>query len=239
MDIEKSNKQRIKNIALHERPREKMMLHGAASLSYTELLAIIIGSGNQKASAIEIGKKLLDRVNNSLSDLGRLTLKDLRDIHGIGEARAFQLCAALELGRRRREEEARKLVKITNSQNAFEYLLPNLEDIPHEEFWILVLNRNNLVLTKKRISIGGVSGTVVDPRIIFKIALEHLASGIVLCHNHPSGNLSPSNQDVELTRKMVSAGKFLDIHIIDHLIIGNGNYYSFCDQGLLKAGENN
>jgi DNA repair protein RadC len=230
---------KLKEMAENERPREKMLRHGASSLSYLELIVILIGSGNKNISALETGENLLAKVNNSLSELGKLTLKDLMEIQGIGAAKAYLLAAAMELGRRRREEEAKKLVKIANSRHAFEYLLPNLEDLRHEEFWILVLNRNNLVLTKKRMSIGGVAGTVVDPRIIFRFAIEHLASSIVLCHNHPSGNLSPSPQDIELTKKLVAGAKLLDIHIVDHIIIANNQYFSFSDEGLLSPNQNN
>jgi len=160
-------------------------------------------------------------------------LKELTTIKGIGSAKAIVLNAALELGRRRREEEAKKIVKITNSQDAFQYFEPFMEDYRHEEFWILLLNRNNIVLGRKRISIGGVAGTVVDPKIIFKIALENLASGIILCHNHPSGNLNPSIQDIDITKKIRDGGKLLDICVNDHIIIGQKSFFSFADNGLL------
>jgi DNA repair protein RadC len=223
----------IKQLAEDERPREKMLLMGASSLTQSELLAILIGNGNKKASALQLAQQVLGLANQSLIELCRMTLTDLMSINGIGEAKAITLYAALELGKRRREEEAKKIVRITSSKEAFQYFLPVLEDYRHEEFWILLLNRNNIVLSKKRVSIGGVSGTVVDPKIIFKLALDYLASSIILCHNHPSGNLSPSQQDIDITKKLKEAGRFLDIIVNDHLIIGQGGFFSFADNGLI------
>jgi DNA repair protein RadC len=196
-------------------------------------MAILIGSGNKNSSALQLGQQILTLANHSLLDLSRMSLKELTTIKGIGSAKAIVLNAALELGRRRREEEAKKIVKITNSQDAFQYFEPFMEDYRHEEFWILLLNRNNIVLGRKRISIGGVAGTVVDPKIIFKIALENLASGIILCHNHPSGNLNPSIQDIDITKKIRDGGKLLDICVNDHIIIGQKSFFSFADNGLL------
>jgi DNA repair protein RadC len=223
----------IKQLAEDERPREKLLLSGARALSHAELLAILIGSGNKNASALQLGQEILQIANHSMRDLSRMTISDLTAIKGIGEAKAITLCAALELGKRRREEEARKTVKIVSSRDAFLYFEPLMEDYQHEEFWVLLLNRNNLVITQKRISMGGVAGTVVDPKIIFKVALDHVASSIILCHNHPSGNLNPSLQDREITNKLKEAGRLLDIAVTDHLIIGNNQYFSFSDSGLL------
>jgi DNA repair protein RadC len=223
----------IKQLAEDDRPREKMQNHGASALSLAELMAILIGSGNKNSSALQLGQQILSLANYSLLDLSRMSLKELTSIKGIGSAKAIVLNAALELGRRRREEEAKKTVKITNSHDAFQYFEPFMEDYRHEEFWILLLNRNNIVLGKKRISIGGVAGTVVDPKIIFKIALENLASGIILCHNHPSGNLNPSVQDIDITKKIKDGGKLLDISVNDHIIIGQKSFFSFADNGLL------
>ncbi|MBP7512630.1 MAG: DNA repair protein RadC [Bacteroidia bacterium] len=225
--------QGIKQLAEDDRPREKMQNHGASALSLAELMAILIGSGNKNSSALQLGQQILSLANYSLLDLSRMSLKELTSIKGIGSAKAIVLNAALELGRRRREEEAKKIVKITNSHDAFQYFEPFMEDYRHEEFWILLLNRNNIVLGKKRISIGGVAGTVVDPKIIFKIALENLASGIILCHNHPSGNLNPSVQDIDITKKIRDGGKLLDICVNDHIIIGQKSFFSFADNGLL------
>jgi len=223
----------IKQLAEDERPREKMKLFGGSNLSYAELLAILIGSGNRNASALQLAQEILRSANNNLSDLSRMTISDLTKIKGIGPTKAIILNAALELGKRRREEEAKKTIKITCSKDAFGYFEHLLEDYRHEEFWLLLLNRNNIVLARKRISIGGVSGTVVDPKVIFKIAIDHLASSIILCHNHPSGNLNPSRQDIEITKKLKEAGKLLEIDIFDHIIIGNKGYFSLSDNFLL------
>jgi DNA repair protein RadC len=223
----------IKQLAEDDRPREKMQNLGASALSLAELIAILIGSGNKESSALQLGHQVLTLANQSLTDLSKMSLRELTAVKGIGSTKAIILNAALELGRRRREEEAKKIVKITNSTDAFKYFEHFMEDYRHEEFWLLLLNRNNIVLGRKRVSIGGVAGTVVDPKIIFKIALENLASSIILCHNHPSGNLSPSIQDIEITKKIFDGGKLLDIHVSDHLIIGQKSFFSFADQGLL------
>jgi DNA repair protein RadC len=223
----------IKQLAEDERPREKMKIYGGSNLSYAELLAILIGSGNKNASALQLAQEILRSANNNLSDLSRMTISDLTKIKGIGPTKAIILNAALELGKRRREEEAKKTIKITCSKDAFGYFEHLLEDYRHEEFWLLLLNRNNIVLARKRISIGGVSGTVVDPKVIFKIAIDHMASSIILCHNHPSGNLNPSRQDIEITKKLKEAGKLLEIDIYDHIIIGNKGFFSLSDNFLL------
>lgn len=226
----------ILQLAEDDRPREKLQRQGASALSYAELLAILIGSGTTKASALQLAEKLLQVANYNLADLSKLTLKQLTSVHGIGPTRAITLAAAFELGRRRRDEKARQLTRITTSKDAFEHLAPFLEDNRHEEFWVLLLNRSNMVLGKKKISAGGVAGTVVDPKIIFHLALEHLASSFVLCHNHPSGNLKPSQQDLDITRKICMGAMHLDLQVADHLIIGNGEYFSFAENGLMKYG---
>jgi DNA repair protein RadC len=223
----------IKHLAEDERPREKLLLSGARALTHAELLAILIGSGNKNASALQLSQEILHLANQSIRNLSRMTLSDLTSIKGIGEAKAITLCAALELGKRRREEDAKKTIKITSSKEAFLYFEPLMEDYHHEEFWILLLNRNNIVITQKLISVGGVAGTIVDPKIVFKVALDHVASSIILCHNHPSGNLNPSIQDKEITSKLKEAGRLLDISINDHIIIGNNSFFSFSDSGLL------
>jgi DNA repair protein RadC len=224
----------IKQLAEDERPREKMYAHGASSLHVAELLAILIGSGNKQASALQLGYEVFNRANQNLSELSRMTLAELTTVHGIGTAKAIILNAALELGRRKREEEAKKITKILCSRDAYNYFEPFMEDYRHEEFWILLLNRNNIVLGKKRVSVGGVAGTVVDPKVIFKLALDQLASSIILCHNHPSGNLQPSQQDINITKKLREGARFLDIIISDHIIIGNKAYFSFADKGLIS-----
>jgi len=224
----------IKQLAEDERPREKMYAHGASSLHVAELLAILIGSGNKQASALQLGYEVFNRANQNLSELSRMTHAELTTVHGIGTAKAIILNAALELGRRKREEEAKKITKILCSRDAYNYFEPFMEDYRHEEFWILLLNRNNMVLGKKRVSVGGVAGTVVDPKVIFKLALDQLASSIILCHNHPSGNLQPSQQDINITKKLREGARFLDIIISDHIIIGNKAYFSFADKGLIS-----
>lgn len=216
-----------------DRPREKLLLKGTAALTEAELIAILIGSGTAKTSAVELAKKILLQVNNNLNELARLTTKDLMKIKGIGEAKAITIVAALELGRRRKEQEPEEKPKINSSRDAFNLIKGDLMDLSHEEFWVLLLNRSNRVVKKKRVSEGGVAGTVADPKIIYRLALEELASGIIVAHNHPSGNLAASTSDVELTRKLKEAGKFLEIQLLDHLIIANNKYYSFADEGHL------
>ncbi len=223
----------IKNWSPEDRPREKLLLKGTSSLSDAELIAILIGSGTPSLSAVDVAKKVLQSVENNLNGLARLSVKDLMKAKGIGEAKAIAIIAALELGRRRKELEPEQKPKITTSKDAFEMLKGDLMDLPHEEFWVLLLNRANRVYKKKRVSEGGVSGTVADPKIIFKMALEELASGVIVAHNHPSGNLTASQSDIDLTRKLKEAGKFLEIQLLDHLIIAGQKYYSFADEGLL------
>jgi DNA repair protein RadC len=223
----------IKSWAEEDRPREKLLLKGKAALSDAELIAILLGTGTTSLSAVDVAKILLQQVGNDLNELARLSVKDLMKQKGIGEAKAITIVAALELGRRRRETVADDKIKISASADAFRLLREHLEDIPHEEFWILLLNRANRVIKKQQISFGGISGTVADPKIIFKIALEELASGIILAHNHPSGNLTPSPQDLELTRKLKESGKLLEILVLDHLIITRNKFFSFADEGIL------
>lgn len=223
----------IKNWAAQDRPREKLLLKGTSALSDAELMAILIGSGTAKLSAVELSKKVLQQVGNDLNELARLSVKDLMKIKGIGEAKALTIIAALELGRRRKEKAIDDKPKIASSREAYDLLKENLMDLPHEEFWVLLMNRANKVIKKKRVSEGGVSGTVADPKIIYKLALDELASGVIVAHNHPSGNLTASQSDIELTRKLKEAGKFLEIQLLDHLIIAGKNYYSFADAGLI------
>jgi DNA repair protein RadC len=216
-----------------DRPREKLLLRGKQYLSDAELLAIIIGSGTPKLTAVDLCREILSFTNNDLVDLGKLTVKDLMKFKGIGEAKAISIVAALELGRRRQAENVHKIDKITCSNDAYRILLNFLADINHEEFWVLYLNRHNKILGKEKVSAGGISGTVVDIRIIFKNALERLSTGIVLAHNHPSGNLNPSQQDIALTKKLVDAGNLLDIQVFDHVIVSHNGYYSFADNGMI------
>lgn len=223
----------IKSWAEEDRPREKLLLKGKAALSEAELIAILLGSGTPSISAVELAKQILSANAHDLNTLARLSVKDLMKFKGIGEAKAISIVAALELGRRRKDNESTKKPKITCANDAFELMKPHLMDLPHEEFWILLLNRSNSVIKKQLISSGGVSGTVVDAKVIFKVALEELASSVLLIHNHPSGNLKPSQQDIILTKKLTEAGKSLDTVVIDHLIFTNENYFSFAEEGLL------
>ena len=223
----------IKEWAVEDRPREKMQSKGIRSLSEAELVAILIGSGNLDESAVELSRRMLASVNNNLNELGKKTIGDLRKFKGIGEVKAINIMAALELGRRRKESEPDEKPKVVTSADCAAIFKPLLSDLPHEEFWVLLLNRNNLYIDKMMISQGGLSGTIIDVRIILKMALEKLACSIILCHNHPSGNLIPSQADKDITNKIKEAGKYMDIPVLDHLIIGNDAYFSFADEGLI------
>ena len=223
----------IKSWAEEDRPREKLLLKGKAALSDAELIGILIGSGTPKLTAVDVAKLILTAVNNDLNELAKLTVNDLKKHKGIGEAKAIAIVSALELGRRRKETAAAIKTKITCSTDIYNYIKPQLLDLPHEEFWIILLNRANVVMKKMPVSSGGVAGTVADPKIIFKHALESLASAIILVHNHPSGNLKPSTADISLTKKMKEAGALLDLPILDHIIFTEHQYYSFADEGLL------
>jgi DNA repair protein RadC len=233
MKVEDSIPSTIKNWSPADRPREKLLMKGTSALSDAELVAILLGSGTSKMSAVELARQVLTRGNNRLEELARLTVRDLMKIKGIGEAKAISIVAALELGRRRKEADPGEKPKITTSHDAFDLLQGDLMDLLKEEFWILCLNRAHRVIAKRRISEGGVSGTVADPKVIYRVALEEWASGIIVAHNHPSGNLQPSNTDIELTKKLKEAGKFLEVQLLDHLIIANQKYFSFADEGMI------
>jgi DNA repair protein RadC len=223
----------IKLWAEADRPREKLVLNGRRHLTDAELIAILIGSGNRTETAVDLSKRILSVYNNDLDALGKVSVKDLSKFRGIGEAKAIGIVAALELGRRRKETPGNDMVKITTSDDAFTVLLPVFADLNHEEFWILVLNQANDVIGKHLISKGGMAGTMADPKIIFKTALENNAAYVILAHNHPSGNLRPSQQDLNITKKLVEAGKMLDLHVLDHLILTNKLFFSFADEGLI------
>lgn len=223
----------IKSWAEEDRPREKLASKGARMLSDAELIAILISSGNREETAVELAKRILATVNNNLNELGKLDINELKKFKGIGEAKAITIVAAMELGRRRTDSGIEMKRKITSSNDAFLEIAPVLSDLSHEEFWVILMDRANQVIEKRNISKGGVSGTVADARMIFKPAIERLASSIILCHNHPSGNMRASNADIQLTKKMVEAGKSLDISVFDHIIIGNNVYYSLADEGLM------
>jgi len=223
----------IKEWAVEDRPREKMLTKGIRSLSEAELIAILIGSGNIDESAVEVSRRILASVNNNLNELGKKTINDLQKFKGIGPAKAITIAAAMELGRRRKESEPEEKLKVVTSADGAAIFKPLLSDLQHEEFWVLLLNRNNLVIDKMMVSQGGLSGTVIDVRIILKMALDKLACTIILCHNHPSGNLMPSEADKDITKKIKEAGKHMDIPVLDHLIIANDSYFSFADEGLI------
>jgi DNA repair protein RadC len=229
--MEYEQKNTIRQWAEDERPREKLIIKGRSALSDAELLAILMRSGNREESAVELAQRILRTTENNLPELSRLSYKDLTAFKGMGDAKALSIIAALELGNRRRIAEAVSREKISTSQDAFEIFSPLLADCVYEEFWILLLNRANHILSYKCISEGGMSGTVADPKKIFKIALETNASSMILCHNHPSGNLTPSDQDIRLTSKLHEAGRHLELPVLDHIIIGNNKYFSFADNG--------
>ena len=223
----------IINWAEEDRPREKMLLKGTAALSDAELIAILIGSGTVGCSAVSVAQEVLGGAGHSLHDLGRFSIKDLQKHKGIGEAKAITIAAALELGRRRQLSDLRERPRITSSRDAFQVIAPLLTDLNHEEFWVLLLNQANEVREKRRISSGGMTATVVDVRIFFRMALEAQCAGVIAVHNHPSGNLKPSQADITLTQKLVQAGKVVDVPLLDHLIVSERGYYSFDDEGLL------
>jgi DNA repair protein RadC len=224
---------KITDWAVEDRPRERLWSKGPSSLSDAELLAILIGSGTRNHSALDLARELLAMAGNSLGDLGRLSAGEIRKIRGLGEAKAVTIAAALELGRRRKIAETGENPQIRSSSDVYNIMCPVMEDLPHEEFWILFLNRANRVTGRMKISQGGVSGTVTDVRIVMKKAIESLASGLVICHNHPSGNNSPSDSDIRITQKIKEAGALMDIQLLDHLIIAGKDYYSFADNGAL------
>ncbi len=223
----------IKSWAEEDRPREKMLAKGKESLSNAELIAILIGSGNSNESAVDLSRRILRDNNDNLIELSKLSINDLLKYKGIGEAKAVSIAAALELGRRRRYSEALEKPSIKNSQIAYECFYAHLSDLNHEQFWIMLLNNANKVIKLEKIGVGGMTGTTADPKKIFKSALENNATSIMLCHNHPSGNVIPSNADKQITNNLKKAGQFLEIKILDHIIIGNDNYFSFADEGIL------
>lgn len=223
----------IKSWAEDDRPREKLLGKTAAALSDVELLAILIGSGTRDLSAVDLAREILAKAHNSITELSRFSIKEMLKFKGIGEAKAINIAAALELGRRRRLRESLDKRKITSSRDAFELMHPLLSDNNYEEFWIITLNRGNFIKRTHKISEGSTAGTVADPKKIFKLALEDHASALILCHNHPSGNIQPSKKDNEITQKCKNAGLFLDLSVLDHIIIGADRYYSYADEGAL------
>ena len=228
-----TEKTSIKFWAEDDKPREKLSKKGKSSLSNAELLAILIGSGNNEDSAVELSKKILQKVDNNLIELSKLSISDLTFHKGIGEAKAITIISALEIGRRQRESGLVQKDKIASSKDAFEIIHAAIDDFKFEEFWLLLLNNSNKVQKKMKISEGGISQTIADPKKIFKFALENTASAIIVAHNHPSGKLQPSDEDIKLTKKLKDAGNLLDIKVLDHLIIGDNNYFSFADEGIM------
>ncbi|MFV8270602.1 RadC family protein [Flavobacterium sp. GT2N3] len=222
----------ITNWSEDDKPREKLMLKGKSVLSDAELIAILIGSGSRSESAVDLSKRILASVDNNLHALGKLSLSQLMNFKGIGEAKAISIIAALELGRRRRTQDAVELKKVTSSKIIFEIMQPIIGELPHEEFWIIYLNNSNKVISKSQLSKGGITGTLVDVRIVFKTALEMGATGLILCHNHPSGTLIPSDADKQITAKLKLAGDSLEIKVLDHLIVTEKSYFSFVDEGI-------
>lgn len=233
MEKYKPDNSSIKNWAEDDRPREKLALKGRSALSDAELLAIILGSGNREESAVELAKRILSNTQHNWNELAKFSIQDLCQFKGVGEAKAISIITALEIGRRRNAQAILERPKISSSQDAFQLLSPQIGDLAIEEFWIMFLNQGNRVLKLEQISRGGITQTAVDIRIIFKKALELMATAIILAHNHPSGNLIASEADKALTRKITEAAKYLDIQVLDHLIVGQKNYLSFADQGMM------
>ena len=223
----------IKNWAEDDRPREKLLSKGREALSDAELIAILLGSGIKSFSALDIAKSILNKVENNISALARLSVNDLKKFKGVGEARAIAIVSALELGRRRKSSEVPAKPRIRGAKDIYDLMSEHLLDLDHEEFWIVLLNRRNALIKKIHISTGGVAGTVVDPKIILKWAIEELSSGLVLIHNHPSGNIKPSEKDIQITKNMAKASEYLDIKLLDHLIFAQQGYFSFAEEGLL------
>jgi len=223
----------IKNWSQDDQPREKLLHKGKEVLSDAELVAILIGSGNKQESAVDLSKRILSSTDNNLSALGKLSLKQLMAFKGIGEAKAITIMAALELGRRRRGEDALEKHQISSSISVFELMQPVIGELQHEEFWIIYLNNSNKVIKKSQLSKGGITGTLVDVRLVLKNALEVGATGLILAHNHPSGNLKPSEADKQLTNKLKTAAESLDIKVLDHIIVTEKAYFSFADETIL------
>ncbi len=223
----------IKNWAVDDKPREKLVTKGSSVLSDAELVAILIGSGNRDESAVELSKRILASVDYNLNELGKLSVNQLMRFKGIGEAKAVSIAAAMEVGRRRRGQEFGKITKVSGSKDVFEMLYPLIGELGHEEFWIVYLNNSNKVIFKSQLSKGGITGTLVDVRLVMKKALELGAVGLVLAHNHPSGSLRPSISDKDITQKLKVAAEALDIKILDHLIVTQNDYLSFADEGIL------
>lgn len=223
----------LKYLAYDDRPREKFLRKGRSSVSDSELLAIIMGSGNREETAVELAQKILASVGNNWHELSKLSLDSLMKFKGVGEAKAITIAAALEIGRRRAAQEIPEKPQISESRDAFRILCPYLNDLNTEEFWTLYLNQSNKVIHAEKLTQGGINQSVVDVRVLFKIALEKLATAIIIAHNHPSGNLQPSQEDLRITKQIREAGNLLNIRLLDHLIVSRNSFYSFNDEGLI------
>lgn len=223
----------LKFLAEDDRPREKFLLKGKHSLSNAELLAIIMGSGNREDSAVELGRKILDSVDNNWNNLSKLQIVDLMKFKGVGEAKAISIATALEIGKRRAAQEVPEKIQVSSSNDIFQVLKPYLCDLSTEEFWVVFLNQSNKIIGKQRLTSGGINQSIVDVRVLFKNALDYLATGIIVAHNHPSGNLKASPEDLRITKQIDEAGKLLNIKLLDHLIIAQNSYFSFADENLL------
>ena len=223
----------LKSLAEDDRPREKFLLKGKSAVSDSELLAIIMGSGNREESAVELARRILNSVENNWHRLSLLSIKDLTKFKGVGEAKAISIATALEIGNRRSQQEVLERQQISSSKDAFEILQPHLSDLQTEEFWAIFLNHQNKILYKTCLFRGGIASSVADVRVVFKTALEHFSTQIIVAHNHPAGSLKPSKEDINITQKIKDAGKLLDIDLLDHLILTQNNYYSFKDEGIL------
>jgi DNA repair protein RadC len=223
----------IKSWSLDDRPREKLLYKGKKALSDAELIAILIGSGSRNESAVSLSKRILLSVNSNINALAKLSVEKLTTFHGIGEAKAISIITALELGKRRQLETALELPEITSSKAVFNQMQPLIGELQHEEFWVLYLSNSNKVISKQHLSKGGLTATIVDVRLLYKRALELACVGVIVCHNHPSGKLVPSESDKKLTQKIKIAGETLDINLLDHLIITEKAYFSFADEGIL------
>lgn len=223
----------LKSLAEDDRPREKFLLKGKSAVSDSELLAIIMGSGNREESAVELARRILNSVENNWHRLSQLSIKDLTKFKGVGEAKAISIATALEIGNRKSQQEVLERQQISSSKDAFEILQPHLSDLQTEEFWAIFLNHQNKILYKTCLFRGGIASSVADVRVVFKTALEHFSTQIIVAHNHPAGSLKPSKEDINITQKIKDAGKLLDIDLLDHLILTQNNYYSFKDEGIL------
>lgn len=223
----------IKFLAEDDRPREKFLLKGKTSLSDSELLAIILRSGNNEDSAVELARKILASVENNWQNLSKLSIKDLMKFKGIGEAKAISVAATLEIGRRKASQETPEKTSISSARDSYNVFSQHLSDLRTEEFWAIFLNQKNQIVYKTQISKGGISGTLVDVRVLFRIALEHFATSIIVAHNHPSGSLKPSLEDIQITKSIKNAGEILNVTLLDHLIIGDNSFLSFAEEGLL------